>query len=138
MQIKVYGKLPQEASKIRQEVFIDEQGFESEFDETDSAAVHIVAFDDGRALGTCRIFEGENEGDYILGRLAVVKEARGLGVGAFLVEAAEKEAKRLGATTMLLHSQTRASGFYERQGYAGFGEIDYDEYCPHIWMKKKL
>ena len=30
------------------------------------------------------------------------------------------------------------SGFYEKQGYEPYGPVEYEEYCPHIWMKKKL
>lgn len=40
----IYRQLPDEAKRIREQVFIKEQGFENEFDQTDEQAVHIVVF----------------------------------------------------------------------------------------------
>lgn len=138
MEIKVFKNIPDEARKIREEVFIVEQGFKEEFDDTDGVALHIVAYDGNRAVGTCRIFTLDDKADFILGRLAVLKDYRGKGFGAFLVRSAEDTACENGGKSIRLHSQTRASEFYEKQGYEIFGEIEYEEYCPHIWMKKAL
>ena len=35
-----------------------------------------------------------------------------------------------------LHAQLQAKPFYEKLGFKAYGEIDYDEDCPHTWMKK--
>ena len=45
MRIETYKKLPEQAMEIRQNGFVEEQGFQDEFDETDSRAVHFVLFD---------------------------------------------------------------------------------------------
>ena len=45
---------------------------------------------------------------------------------------------KAGGGSVRLHAQQRASGFYEKQGYEPYGPVEYEEYCPHIWMKKKL
>ena len=37
-----------------------------------------------------------------------------------------------------LHAQLQAKPFYEKLGFKAYGEIDYDEYCPHTWMKKEM
>ncbi len=37
---------------------------------------------------------------------------------------------------MKLHAQCRVKNFYEKSGYQAYGEIDEDEGCPHIWMRK--
>lgn len=138
MELRIFDIIPDEARKIREEVFIKEQGFEEEFDETDGTARHIVLFDENKAIGTCRVFFSEEKSSYLLGRLAVIKEKRGLGLGALLIEKAEELVKQEGGNLLQLHAQTRAAAFYEKQGYEQYGEIEYEEYCPHIWMKKEL
>lgn len=45
LEIRVYTHiLPAEAQKIRQAVFVTEQGFQEEFDQTDRISIHLVAF----------------------------------------------------------------------------------------------
>ncbi|MDE6869430.1 MAG: GNAT family N-acetyltransferase, partial [Clostridia bacterium] len=78
MEFKTYDKLPGEAKDIRIEVFVKEQGFEEEFDNVDNYATHVVAFDGGRAIATCRYFC--QDGYYLIGRIAVIKEYRGSGL----------------------------------------------------------
>lgn len=138
MQIKRYNHLPEEASRIRQKVFCQEQGFDDEFDDIDAIATHVVLFDADKPVATCRIFPGEVSGTYILGRLAVSKEYRGRDLGLAIVQDAEKAAKEKGAGEMMLHAQCQAKGFYEKAGYQTYGEIEDEQGCPHIWMRKNL
>ena len=133
-----FDHLPGEAREIREEVFIREQGFQEEFDEIDGYAVHLVLFCDGAAAAVCRFYPGKEEGDYLLGRLAVRKEFRGKNLGALLVAKAEREIRKEGGQTVRLHAQRRVQPFYEKQGYTAYGETDFDEDCPHVWMKKRL
>lgn len=37
---------------------------------------------------------------------------------------------------IMLHAQIQAQQFYEKQGDLPYGEIEYEENCPHIWMLK--
>lgn len=139
VEINTFSELPDDARKIREEVFVHEQGFKEEFDTVDNYATHFVAYDClGRPMGTCRIFTGDDANEYYLGRLAVLPKFRARNIGKELVAAAEKYALSNGAHAMKLHSQCRASSFYEKCGYSQFGEIDYEEQCPHIWMFKTL
>lgn len=62
IEIRAYDRLPEEATRIRREVFMEEQGFEDEFDDVDGRARHIVAFLDGRATATYRLFAGNRKG----------------------------------------------------------------------------
>lgn len=134
-----FDQLPDDAKRIRIEVFVEEQGFNEEFDTVDSCAYHFVAYDNsGDPVGTCRIFKEDESGTFFLGRMAVTKDARKLGVGRTVLSCAEVKAKELGAERLLLHSQCRAKEFYEKCGYTAFGEIELDEGCPHIWMKKDI
>lgn len=139
MRIEVFHSLPQQAKEIRQKVFMEEQGFQNEFDEIDLTAEHFVLFDDSdNPIGTCRVFKDNKKKCFILGRLAVVKEKRGANVGSLLVEKAEEYVKEIGGDQIQLHAQCRITAFYSKLGYSSFGEIEDDEGCSHIWMKKML
>ncbi len=137
MEIKIYRGLPQESKQIRQEVFVDEQGFCDEYDEIDDIAYHIVLFDDV-AVATCRIYEKETPGIFMFGRLAVKKHLRKNGIGSKTVKAAEDYVISKGGKSIVLHAQLHAKDFYKKLGYVEFGEIDYEQDSPHIWMRKDL
>lgn len=89
MNTKIFTTFPQEAKDIRIEVFVKEEGFKNEFDEIDTISHHIVAFDEGKPIGTCRFFK-END-HYTIGRVAVLKEYRNQHIGNLLIRTAEKE-----------------------------------------------
>ena len=138
MKFKVYNKLPDEAVKIREEVFVREQGFENEFDEIDDNAWHIVLFWDDAPAAVCRFYKDRSSEKYIVGRIAVLKPYRGRKFGSLLLEKAEDEIKKAGGERAELHAQVQAVPFYEKQGYSVYGGIGYEEYCPHIWMAKEI
>lgn len=136
MNTKIFTSLPQDAKDIRIEVFMNEQGFENEFDEIDTISHHIVAFDEEKPIGTCRFFKENNH--YTIGRVAVLKKYRNQHIGNLLIRTAEKEIKKLNGDLIVVHAQVRICPFYEKQGYIQFGQIDDDEGVPHMWMKKKI
>ncbi len=137
-EIKTYHTLPQQAKEIRKEVFVTEQGFTKEFDETDSTATHLVLFYQGEPAGTCRFFPTEQPGIWDFGRLAVKQSFRDKHLGSLLVQEAEEQIRRLGGTKLALMAQIRVQKFYEKNGYTPVGEPCDDEGCPHIWMVKEL
>lgn len=51
IQIRMQQGLSQDARIIRQEVFVEEQGFHHEFDETDQTAWQLVLYENGHATG---------------------------------------------------------------------------------------
>ena len=138
MEIKTFIGLPEEAKNIRETVFVKEQGFTDEYDEQDATAIHFVMFDQERAIATCRIFEKEEKGVYMFGRMAVLKELRGKNLGRKMIEAAQKYVSESGGKRIILHAQLHAKGFYEKNGFSAYGETDSEQGCPHIWMEKKL
>ena len=91
MKIKIYDFLPREAMEIREKVFVEEQGFLEEFDEIDSYAAHLVLFDQDEPIAACRFFQEKEKQDYIVGRIAVIKEYRGQKIGVKVLRAAEEE-----------------------------------------------
>jgi predicted GNAT family N-acyltransferase len=134
---------------VRKEVFVGEQGVpeDIEYDAYDAVAVHVLALrEDGTPLGTGRLLHGaaaaaKTGGDPAvgsLGRLAVTREARGLGVGAALVRAIEDAARARGLAAVDLHAQTHALGFYERLGYEAYGPEYPEAGIPHRAMRRVL
>ena len=140
MKIRFFkNKAPDEAKRIRNEVFVKEQGFHDEFDEKDAVSVHFVMYtDDGIAVATSRTFPFDENASYCIGRIAVIKEMRNQKLGSKIVEAAEGYIKSIGGKTAIIHAQKRAEGFYRAIGYTVFGDEDTEEGCPHVWMKKSL
>lgn len=138
MEIRIFDKINTDARYIRNTVFIEEQGFEREYDEIDSFATHIVIYDGTTALGTCRVFFDEALGCYHTGRIAVLKEHRGKGLGRVLVTEAEKVAKSKGGKDIYIGGQVRVSDFYIKLGYTPYGVVYMDEGVPHIGLKKSL
>ena len=133
---KVTNTLSEDEKMIRETVFIEEQKFKIEFDDTDDIATHIVMYLDNHPVGCCRLYKQENE--YHIGRIAVLKPYRGKGYGEKILLEAEKVAKEMSADCINLSAQVRVSGFYEKLGYKKHGEIYFDEYCEHIAMKKDI
>ncbi len=139
METVIYKGIPDYAKEVRQKVFVDEQGFHNEFDDIDETAAHIVMFDEDKIpIATCRIFWDTVMNTYILGRLAVIKEYRGKSIGSVIVKEAEKYIQKRGGKCLALHAQCRITAFYQTLGFTEFSDIDDDEGCPHIWMKKSL
>jgi predicted GNAT family N-acyltransferase len=139
-----------QAYAVRHEVFVAEQGVPRhlELDELDDTADHFTAYDDagapvaaGRLVVEPAGFEGAPQSSSPvghLGRLAVLKPARGTGLGVRLVQVIEERAAARGLTLMALSAQTPAIGFYERLGYTAHGGEFDDAGLPHRWMTRPL
>ena len=92
-----------------------------EFDEHDGDGTkHIVLLDDGYPVATCRFYESGAE-SVVLGRVVVLPEYRGHGLGRRVVEEAERWIRELGYREIVIDSRIVAVPFYERLGYASAG-----------------
>ena len=88
-----------------------------EFDEHDcDGTKYIVLLDDGYPVATCRFYEN-GEHTVTLGRVVVLPEYRGLGLGKKVVTEAETWAKELGYKQIDIDSRLEAIHFYEKLGY---------------------
>ena len=127
-----------EALELRRRVFVDEQGvtLTADQDGLDPEATHIVALDDGRVVGTCRLVF--DDGVARLGRMAVEPGLRGRGIGAAVLEVAERESRAAGAQRIRLHAQQAARSVYERSGFQVRGAEFIEEGIPHVTMEKPL
>jgi len=124
------------ARPVRDKVFIEEQRVprELEWDEWDESCDHAVAVDAaGNAIGTARLLP-----DGRIGRMAVLKERRGKGVGAALLRAMLDRARERSMTRAVLHAQVRAAGFYRRFRFRERGEEFLEAGIPHVEMTLEL
>lgn len=63
--------LSPDARMIRKAVFIEEQGVQNEFDQTDETAFHLVLYADGAPAAVARLFAQQDSTAYTVGRIAV-------------------------------------------------------------------
>ena len=119
-----------DARLIRQQVFVEEQGFVNEFDDIDHEAYHAVIYTGGYPIATGRLFD-EN-GEAHIGRICVRKAYRGRDLGRMIVEALEKQAEKVGYKEVGLSAQTRVQQFYEKLGYRAYGDVykNVEMKCP--------
>jgi predicted GNAT family N-acyltransferase len=125
--------------RLRRVVFTDEQGVSEadEVDGLDEAAIHLLAFDAERPVGTARLLLKGKVGK--IGRVCVLPEARGTGLGAALILAALDALRaQPGVTEAYLGSQSHATRFYEKLGFAVEGEEFLDAGIPHRHMRRTL
>jgi len=126
----------EELAAIRRVVFIEEQEVpeDEEWDGHDESSYHVIALnDEGTPIGTGRLMlEGR------IGRMAVLREYRRMGVGRAILELLIEIARKEGLGTVILHAQTHAIGFYERYGFAPYGRVFTEAGIPHRAMRIKL
>ena len=136
---KTSDKLPNEAKEIRTTVFVCEQGFKDEFDESDDISIHILMYLDLTPIGVARIIYQEKHACYTIGRFAILKEYRNKGYGRELLKYVEQViVDRFGHILVGVSAQERAKEFYLKMGYVFTGEKYLDENYPHYYLTKKL
>ena len=93
-----------------------------EFDEHDTPDTkYIVLTDDDFPVATCRLY-GIDAKTAVVGRVVVLPEYRGKGLGKQVMSEAEKWLAELGYTNVVIESRDVAVGFYEKLGYEVTGE----------------
>jgi len=132
-----------ECRKIRQVVFIEEQGVppDLEYDHYDAspdAAIHVMASYDGIPAGCGRLIRYDDH-TAKLQRLAVLADYRGKGVGKALVQELEHHAKVQGYDACILDGQCQAEPFYTRLGYVTISQEPFEDAgIMHVRMRKKI
>jgi predicted GNAT family N-acyltransferase len=123
---------------LRRTVFIDEQGVPEadEMDDLDAAAIHLLARDGDRPVGSARLLIKGDTGK--IGRVCVLADQRGTGLGAALIRAALDVLRDRGVAQARLGSQTHAIGFYEKLGFVAGGPVYDDAGIPHRDMTLNL
>ncbi len=137
LRIYLYNKPVSDIKALRKEVFMDEQGFENEFDDIDNKATHVLIYDAKTPVATGRLYTDDGE-SYTIGRVCVKKEYRGKKLGGRVLSALEEDARKAGGKSVTLSAQCAAQGFYEKSGYTATDDLHDDEGVPHVTMVKKL
>lgn len=121
---------------VRDAVFIEEQQVPRalERDDGDPLCTHVLACDSlGRPIGAGRISAAGK-----IGRMAVLREWRGRGVGDVLLRALLDHARAQALPEATLHAQASAVGFYAGRGFAAFGERFEEAGIEHQAMRLPL
>jgi predicted GNAT family N-acyltransferase len=130
-----WEKARQHAAPIRFTVFVEEQGVppEIELDDMDAKSIHAVVFDNHVAVATGRLLP-----DGHIGRMAVLKEWRGRGIGGLIVNTLVEQARSRGDREVVLSAQVHAVGFYRAHGFVEQGAEYLDAGIPHRDMRRRL
>jgi GNAT superfamily N-acetyltransferase len=103
----------------------------------EEASLHLVALDRGKVIG-CVLFHPESERTGRLFQMAVVAGLQKGGIGTQLVRRLEEDVRVRGFFQITLHARAAAVPFYERLGYACFGEPFTEVGLPHRHMRRDL
>ncbi len=120
---------------VRMPVFIEEQAVTPEFewDDIDVSAVHVLATLNNQPIACLRIIDYKK-----IGRMAVLKQYRGNGLGTALLLEAVSICKQHGGKTVYISAQTHAISFYQKAGF----KVTSAEYCDvditHVDMQLDL
>ena len=122
--------------RVREPVFVQEQKvpLELEWDDLDPASQHVLALDGaGNPIGTGRLTPKHS-----IGRMAVLPEWRGRGVGEAILAALVDRARESGWPDVTLAAQVHAIGFYARAGFLPEGDHFDDAGIDHLLMRRNL
>ena len=131
-----WAALGKQASALRQDVFVQEQGIDAHmvWDDADAGGVHAVVCNRlGQPIATGRLLQ-HAAGVARIGRMAVNRGLRGSQLGREVLLALIEAARVRGDTEVMLHAQTSAEGFYRRLGFAVRGQVFKEAGVQHIEM----
>ncbi len=135
-----WASLQADASPLRTQVFVQEQGVPPamEWDAQDPQAMHAVLRNRlGRTIATGRLLPAL-DGVAKIGRMAVLRQMRGMRFGEQVLKGLIDAARARGDTSVRLHAQCSAEAFYLRQGFVRHGEVFEEAGIPHIEMRKPI
>jgi predicted GNAT family N-acyltransferase len=121
---------------VRRVVFIEEQRVPEalEWDGLDESCHHVLVTDAGhRPVGT-----GRMKPDGHIGRMAVLKDCRGQGIGSAILTALLDFARQQHCARVYLHAQVAAVSFYEKHGFTVDSEEFMDAGIAHRSMVRRL
>lgn len=127
------------AVAVREQVFCREQGVprDEELDGRDEEALHLVALrPDGRVIGTLRLLVNGDTAK--VGRVAVERDWRRLGIASRMLDVALSGARERGCSEARLAAQTQTTGLYERAGFTVESDQFEEAGIPHVWMGRRL
>jgi predicted GNAT family N-acyltransferase len=136
LQTGAWAALQQQASSLRQTVFVQEQGIGANlvWDDADSNVLHAVLTNRlDMPVATGRLVQ-EAPGVGRVGRMAVERVLRGSKWGHAVLQALIDLARKRGDREVMLHALCSAQGFYERSGFTPRGAVFSEGGLDHIEM----
>ena len=131
-----YARQRDDLLRVRETVFVQEQQvpLEEERDALDPLCSHVLARDDaGQPIGTGRLTP-----EHRIGRMAVLREWRGRGVGDALLVALLEQARLQRWPELTLNAQVSAESFYARHGFVPYGPRFHEAGIEHQAMRRRL
>lgn len=135
-QITQWNEAAEQLRSVRTRVFVEEQKVPEslEWDEQDETAIHVLSVDtNGQGIATARLLRNGQ-----IGRMAVLPQYRGQGLGHEILSMLLGTAKQKGYPRVFLHAQTSAVGFYEKHGFKAQGDVFLEANIPHQHMEFDL
>lgn len=125
---------------LRQSVFVVEQVCPyPDIDARDLDAIHLIAFEEAGStapIGCARCLGPDAEGTVSFGRLAILPDWRGSGLGRRLVtEALEVLAEQWPGREVVIGAQAHLEAFYASFGFRRLGDVYDDVGVPHLDMQ---
>jgi YbgC/YbaW family acyl-CoA thioester hydrolase len=125
------------AAEVRRQVFIEEQGIaeSDEWDKDDARAWHVVVHNlSGWPAATGRLIPGDHPSEARIGRMAVQRCARGIGLGRRVLDKLIELARQQDRPRLSLHAQLSAQPLYAAAGFEPVGEVFDEVGIPHQKM----
>ena len=140
MQVGDWATLGAGASALREAVFVQEQGIDTDmvWDDLDASAIHAVSFNAMQvAVASGRLLQPV-PGTGRIGRMAVSRALRGANLGRDVLVALVAASQARGDSEVSLHAQCSAEGFYLKNGFVTRGDIFEEAGIRHIDMVRLL
>lgn len=131
-----WGSASAPLAAVRRAVFVVEQAIPEaqEFDALDAPSIHALALDaEGAPVGCGRLLP-----DGHIGRMAVLPQWRGRGVGGAILARLIETARLRGDARVVLNAQVQAMPFYARFGFTPTGAPFVEAGIPHQAMARSL
>ena len=125
------------ALRLRYQVLREPLGLELGAQDTDADSIELMlgAFIDLRLVGF--LMMRTISPDLVqMRQVAVDPTIQGRGMGRSLVDAFEAEARKAGATEIIMNARLTAQAFYEKLGYETYSEPYVQSTIPHVKMRK--
>ena len=137
-----YNKLNEDIIRLRTNIFMNEQGFEKEFDNIDNSSKFVCIYKDDIAIGTRRFYK-VGDTTFQIGRICIDKDYRNKGYGSIIlmlleskiISLFENESKTI---AICASCQEQAKDFYFKNGYVDCHDDHYDEKVLHLSMRKVI
>jgi len=128
--------------KLRSKIFVVEQNcIYQDLDDKDQKAIHFFFEKESKIIAYTRLFKpGDYYDEAAIGRVAVCKTNRGIGLGHKLIEQSIIKTRTLFGKNIPIKigAQTYLKPFYEKHGFKKISEEYLEDGIPHIYMLNKF